>query len=68
MSKREQVLQAVKVAGYHEDRAMGTRLYVEGRISMASYLQAFNAGRRAKVAGVKCGCLDCGALPTRGRA
>lgn len=59
MSKRERVLQAVKIAGYHEDRATGTRLLIEGRISMQSYNEAFNAGRRARAAGVRCECLDC---------
>jgi hypothetical protein len=56
---RKQALNAIQFAGYHEDRATGTRLYVENRVSITAYNEAFNKGRRAKAAGVPCNCMEC---------
>jgi hypothetical protein len=59
MTKRELVLENVKIAGYHNDAAAGTRAFIGGHISNATYLKAWRKGQRAKEAGVRCDCLDC---------
>lgn len=58
--KREYLLAYLRVAGYHEDRATFTRLYIENRISRPAAEDAFRAGRQAKVRGVRCDCHECG--------
>lgn len=59
MSRRGQVLLAIPYAGYHEDTAAGVRLYINNRVSLAAYTEAFNKGRAAKEMGVPCGCVEC---------
>jgi hypothetical protein len=49
----------LRVAGYHEDRATFTRLYIENRISKKNADEAYRSGRQAKAAGVRCDCHDC---------
>jgi hypothetical protein len=57
--KRDDLLRAIKYAGYHEDTKTGTRLYVENRISFQAYNDAWNQGRRMKQNGIPCGCSEC---------
>lgn len=57
--KREHVLSQLLAAGYHEDRAAFTRLYVENRVSYAAAKKAYEQGRAAKARGVRCTCNDC---------
>lgn len=61
--KRADALRAIRFAGYHEDTAGFVRLYVEHRVSMPAAKAEYAAGLRAKLAGVRCGCLDCRAAP-----
>ncbi len=56
---RAQLLTAVRVAGYHDDKRTGTRLLGANRLSMATYLQAFREGRQARANGARCECLEC---------
>ena len=71
MRRREQVLDSIKVAAYHNDDRHVIRLYVENRISRAAMEQARADGQRAKAAGVRCLCRECatpapsGAPPAR---
>lgn len=60
MTKREQVLGAMRVAGYHSDDRTFLRLYTENRISYAAAMDARADGARAKVRGVPCTCRECG--------
>jgi hypothetical protein len=52
-------LELMKVAGYHDDRAGFTRLFVEGRVSMMVANERFRTGAKMKSNGVKCSCIDC---------
>ena len=45
--KRKLALDAIRAAGYENDRRAFTRLYVENRVSFAAAQAAFNAGRCA---------------------
>lgn len=65
MTKLDNALAKVKFAGYHEDTSMGTRLYIENRISFEAYSKAFNEGRQAKKNGMKCNCMDCNPNPEK---
>lgn len=62
--KREHVLTYLRVAGYHDDRAAFTRLYVENRIGYKAAQDAYRAGRAARDAGVRCDCHDCKHAPS----
>lgn len=59
VTKRETVLQLVKVAGYHNDSAAGVRLLVENPISRKVYNEAWASGQRARESGVPCSCYQC---------
>lgn len=66
---RKQRLDAIKVAGYHDDRRTATRLYIEGRLSLPAMQEAFAQGARARAAGVPCSCFECkGAIAERASA
>lgn len=52
--KREHVITALRVAGYHGDTARYTRLLIEERISKARAREAYAAGQRARAAGIRC--------------
>lgn len=60
---RALVLAYMRIAGYHDDRATFTRLYIENRIGRARANEAFRAGQAAKLRGVPCTCTTCN--PTR---
>jgi hypothetical protein len=59
MTKREHALAAAKVAGYHSDSRMFTRLIVECRVNRQAMNSAWIDGQSAKRAGVQCSCRDC---------
>lgn len=59
MSKRAHALAWMRIAGYHEDTRAFTRLFIESRIARPVADDAFNAGRRARAAGMACHCLAC---------
>lgn len=56
---RAQALEYLRLAGYHDDKAEFTRLYVENRIAYPKALEAFRAGARQRAAGVPCSCRTC---------
>ncbi len=56
---RQSLINRIMFAGYHDDTAAGTRLYIEGRISYPKYAAAFREGRRQAGAGVSCNCPEC---------
>jgi hypothetical protein len=60
--KREVLTTLIRTAGYHEDRASFTRLYVENRISKQAADEAYRSGRQARAAGVRCDCHECKAI------
>ena len=57
--KRKDAIAAIRYAAYHNDVATAQRLYVEHRISYATYQEAWRAGKAAKSRGVRCGCAEC---------
>ncbi len=57
--KRKEAIALIKVAGYHNDSAAGTRLYIENRVSYQSYKDAYRLGQQSKAAGVRCTCQEC---------
>jgi hypothetical protein len=56
---RIQATTYLRIAGYHDDRAAFTRLYVENRISLPAAKEAYRSGQQAKKVGVRCDCNDC---------
>ena len=61
---RKQALACIRVAGFHDDSAAFTRLYLENRVSLVAARQAFQDGRAAEANGARCSCCDCAAAPT----
>lgn len=59
MSKRNDIIRQIRYAGYHEDRARFTRLYIENRISLTVAHREYNTGRRMRENGIPCGCAEC---------
>lgn len=59
MTKREQKIQAAKVAGYHGDAAEFTRLAILARINRDVLKDAWSVGAKLKAAGVPCYCHTC---------
>jgi len=57
--RRKHVIEYLKIAGYHDDRARLTTLYVENRIGLSVALEAFNQGAQMKKNGVPCSCSEC---------
>lgn len=57
--KRDDILNALKFAGYHGDRATFTRLSIENRIAIVAAGRAYARGIEARKAGQRCGCSDC---------
>lgn len=56
---RTQAITALRMAGYHDDRDAFTKIYIDNRIPFKSATIAFNAGKRLRVDGVRCGCNIC---------
>jgi hypothetical protein len=59
---RTQAVKLIQFAGYHDDRATFTRLYIENGVSYENAKLAYARGRDARARGVKCGCNDCNKL------
>jgi hypothetical protein len=64
MATRKQILESIKVAGYHNDDKAFIRLYTENHISYAKAQEARTLGIRARQNGVKCSCYACNNRPT----
>lgn len=63
MTRRARVLDAMKVAGYHDDRKAFTRLLIENRVGRDAAARAFQVGQTARDRGVPCSCFDCNRTP-----
>jgi len=57
--KRKDVLDLIRIAGYHEDERAYMRLYCETRIGRAAAREAYETGLRQKAGGMKCSCFHC---------
>ena len=57
--KRKDALFIIRYAGYHNDAAMGMRVYIENRISKKVYVDNFRKGATAKESGLPCTCSSC---------
>ena len=56
---RKDAIAAIRVAAYHNDMMLVTRIYSESRISYAAMKDAISAGQMAKNKGIPCGCMFC---------
>ncbi len=56
---RKEAINLIQFAGYHNDPAASTRLYIENRISQAAAQRAFATGAQKRKQGMPCGCHDC---------
>lgn len=59
MTKRENALGWMRIAGYHDDKRAFTRLLIENRVSKKSADEAWQQGQRQKQAGMACACPSC---------
>lgn len=57
--KRVDLLNALRFAGYHDDKTEYVRLYVGNRVARMVAEEAFRSGARARRAGVACTCSKC---------
>ena len=57
--KRKDALNWVKIAGYHNNSELGTRVYIESRLSRRAYDDAWASGMDAKRNGMPCTCREC---------
>ena len=57
--KRKDVLESIKLAGYHNDSRLFTRLLCENRISRKAADDAYRAGTILRGTGFVCTCSDC---------
>jgi hypothetical protein len=64
MASRKQILESIKVAGYHQDDQAFLRLYTENRIGYSAAQAARTEGILARQKGVKCSCYACNNRPT----
>ena len=56
---RKELLEAIKVAGYHGDHEEAARLYVENRISRETFDKLLFIGQKMRASGVPCSCSEC---------
>ncbi|AWI53193.1 hypothetical protein DEH84_06930 [Aquabacterium olei] len=61
---RADVLDWMRIAGYHADMRTFLRLYTENRISKRVADEAYRTGTRQKLAGMRCMCHECTKAPT----
>lgn len=59
MTKRDRLLQQIKIAGYHSDSRAAVRLLAENPISRKAYNDAWLSGVSAREKGVPCSCFQC---------
>jgi hypothetical protein len=57
--KREDALSALRIAGYHNDRVLFVRTYVENRVSRQVANEEYARGAGLKKLGVRCTCHEC---------
>lgn len=57
--KRQDVLDHIRIAGYHEDQKTYIRLYTENRVSAGDAAWAYERGIMQKRSGMKCACHLC---------
>ena len=57
--KRKDVLDLIRIAGYHDDREEFMRLFCENRVRYAAALAAYDVGVGQKASGMKCACFHC---------
>jgi len=62
--ERQQILERIAVAGYHNDHQAFLRLYREHRLSYTAAQSARYAGIRARQQGMTCACAACNNHPT----
>lgn len=53
MSKREVLIDRIRVAGFYGDHGEAIRIYIENRISYQVYKKAFDTGRKQYLASCK---------------
>ena len=56
---RQQLLAAIRVAGYHDDQRTLVRLRVENRVSNDVWRQQWAAGQKMRADGMPCACPRC---------
>lgn len=60
MTRRDQLLAIIRVAGYHNDSRTAIRVHVENRsIGRAAYLAAWGEGMAQRERGMPCACPQC---------
>ena len=59
--KRATVDAHLRIAGYHGDDRAWVRLYLENRVGYERARRLRAEGVRLRVAGLPCGCAECGA-------
>lgn len=57
--KRKDAISSLVSAGYHNDSATWSRVYIENRISYAVAKKAWGDGASAKKRGARCSCFEC---------
>jgi len=57
--KRTDLINRLRVAGYHDDQAALVRLYTENRIRYDKAIRTFDEGKRLRRSGVRCDCYEC---------
>lgn len=57
--KRALALDLIRYAGYHDDRAAFTRLYINSSVAYGPAKDAYAQGRAARVRGLRCECPEC---------
>lgn len=57
--KREDALSTLRIAGYHNDRVLFVRTYVENRVSRLVAEAEFRRGAGLRKLGVRCTCHEC---------
>jgi hypothetical protein len=62
--ERQQILERMAVAGYHNDHQAFLRLYRENRLSYTAAQSAWYEGIGARQKGMKCSCAACKNRPT----
>ena len=59
MNRRDIDIGAARIAGYHDDRGLFTRLVVESRVRRDVLDEAWRKGRRQRELGMRCDCYYC---------
>jgi len=57
--KRNDIIAALRFAGFHADKKSFTRILIENRISTVCAEKAYASGVKLKSEGAKCLCQDC---------